>query len=71
MSHSEELGMPPNDGRRERNHPHTSPDMSAPPLVLKLTGTLPILTDSTPIIQPMNMPSPTSIRLDFVVGRST
>ncbi len=64
-SHIDWLGMRPHVGRRERSHPKKRPAMSAPPLVLRLTGTWPRWRVSRPMMPPINMPSPTRIRSDL------
>src|ERR1043166_2779905 len=43
MNHTVDDGIRPNVGRTERSHPKKMPEISAPPEVDKVSGTLPIL----------------------------
>ena len=43
MNHTVEDGMRPNVGRTDRSHPKNRPEISAPPEVDKVSGTLPTL----------------------------
>lgn len=58
MNQITERGMCPKEGRLERSHPSTSPEIMAPPLVLSDMGMFPHLITMAPIIQPTAIPRP-------------
>src|SRR2546430_14585061 len=62
-------GTAPKDGRAERSHERTRPAISAPPLVLRLKRTSPILTASAPTKAPMVTPAATTRMSDMLTER--
>ena len=70
MNQTVGVGMRPNVGRTERNQPHTSPAISAPPAVESVIGTPPTFQTSAPISAPTVMPAPINATSATSVGRS-
>ena len=70
MNQTVDDGMRPNVGCTERNHPQTSPEMSAPPAVDSVSGTAAIFQTNAPTSAPIAMPAPMNATSATSVGRS-
>ena len=70
MNQTVEVGMRPKVGCTDRNHPATSPAMSAPPAVDSVSGTPATFHTSAPISAPIVMLAPMNATSATSVGRS-
>ena len=70
MNHTVGEGMRPKEGRVERSQPRTSPAMSAPPAVDKVSGTPRTFQTSAPTKAPTAIPAPIKATSAMSVGRS-
>src|SRR6516165_1558196 len=70
INHTVDEGIRPKVGRTERNQPKKRPEINAPPVVDRVSGTLPILSTTEPSSAPMPIAVPIKATSATSVARS-